>query len=99
VIRPLTCGFSVELVGRYSNPLVQDRVGQTAQAVAGIKIVPDRAPVPPMAPRRHWRLVDRLGERVILDLVHERRRGTTQRTLAARYGISLSSVKRILRHH
>jgi DNA invertase Pin-like site-specific DNA recombinase len=36
------------------------------------------------------------GEHIIRDLLHDRRTGNTQRILAKRYGISLSSVKRIL---
>ncbi|HTE64762.1 MAG TPA: hypothetical protein VK736_00690 [Candidatus Binatia bacterium] len=46
---------------------------------------------------RRWRLVDRLGERIILQLLRDSRTGTTHRGLAERYGISLSSVKRLLR--
>lgn len=44
--------------------------------------------------RRCWRLVGRLGEQIISDLIRDSAVGTTQRTLTERYGISLSSAKR-----
>lgn len=46
-----------------------------------------------------WRLSDRLGEDVIASILRDSQAGTTQRGLAERYGISLSSVKRLLRTH
>ena len=87
----------VDLSGRLSNPLVRDTVEQAARAVEGITAQPGHhaATRPAGGP---WRLVDRLGEQVILELLRERRRGTSQRALAQRYGISLSSVKRLVRH-
>jgi hypothetical protein len=45
------------------------------------------------------RLVDRLGEQIIGDLLRDRRSGASKQVLAERYGISLSSVKRLLRRH
>jgi hypothetical protein len=41
--------------------------------------------------------VDRLGEQIIRELLADRRSGATKRELVERYGISMSSVKRILR--
>jgi transposase len=41
----------------------------------------------------------RLGEQIILEIVRSSHTGTTHRALAERYGISLSSVKRVLRRH
>jgi DNA-binding Lrp family transcriptional regulator len=38
-------------------------------------------------------------QRNILELLRDRSTGTTHRGLAERYGISLSSVKRLLRRH
>jgi DNA-binding Lrp family transcriptional regulator len=46
---------------------------------------------------RRWRLVDRLGEQVIRELLHAGRAGATTRVLADRYAISTSSVKRIIK--
>jgi hypothetical protein len=40
-----------------------------------------------------------LSEQIIRDLLRDRRTGTTHRALAERYGISLSSVKRVPRRH
>jgi len=51
----------------------------------------------PSSTVRWWRLSDRLSEPVIQELLGDRRDGATQRQLAERYGISLSSVKRVLR--
>jgi len=48
---------------------------------------------------RRWRPVDRLGDRIILELLPDSRTGTTHRALAERHGISMSSVKRVLRRH
>jgi hypothetical protein len=52
-------------------------------------------PAPPRK-TRPWRLVDRLGEKIILDLLADSQAGATKQILAQRYGMSLSSVKRIL---
>ena len=77
------------------------REGVTAlsQVAAGIEAGAGHAsPSPGIATAtRRWRLVDRLGERVIDELLRDRRQGATQRELADRYDIGLSSVKRILR--
>lgn len=43
------------------------------------------------------RMVDRLGEEMVQRMIEERRAGVEMRELAKRYGVSLSSVKRILR--
>jgi hypothetical protein len=53
----------------------------------------------PAPQRQPWRLVDRLGEQIICDLLRDRRTGATHRVLAVRYGVSLSSVKRLLSRH
>jgi hypothetical protein len=91
---------AVDLRGRFSNPEVRAMVLQVAQLADGIKVEEDQQERPALAPQRQrWRLVDRLGEQTIQDLLKDRRAGTTQRRLAERYGISLSSVKRVLRRH
>ena len=51
----------------------------------------------PLQAGRRWRLVDRLGEQIIRELLLDSGMGTPQRRLAERYGISLSSVKRLTR--
>jgi hypothetical protein len=70
-------------------------VAQAAQAVAGTKNE-HRQEVAALAPRhKRWRLVDRLGEQIIRDLVADRSAGATKQVLAERYGMSSSSVKRL----
>jgi DNA invertase Pin-like site-specific DNA recombinase len=90
----------VELRGRLSNPAVEALVQDVTQVAAGIRA--DRSDqatpsTPPLPPPRRWRLVDRLGEQIIRDLLRDSRTGITQRRLAERYEISTSSVKRLLR--
>jgi hypothetical protein len=87
----------VELRGRLSNPHIRDIFADTARVVNGLEIV-DGSTASPRSTRRPWRVVDRLGEQNISDLLRNSRAGTTQRVLAKRYGISESSVKRLLRH-
>jgi hypothetical protein len=87
----------MELRGRLSNPEAAETVASAAEAVARIKVDAARVVLPRPATRR-WRLVDRLGEQDIRKLVADRRAGATMRALAERHGISLSSVKRLVRH-
>jgi DNA invertase Pin-like site-specific DNA recombinase len=90
----------VDLRGRFSNPEVRAVVVLVAQLAAGIKVEEDQQERLALAPQRQrWRLVDRLGEQIIRDLLRDRHAGTTHRALAERYGISVSSVKRVLRRH
>jgi hypothetical protein len=44
------------------------------------------------------RVVDRLGEQAVRELVEAFHAGTSKWRLAERYGISVSSVKRIIRN-
>jgi hypothetical protein len=46
---------------------------------------------------RRWRVADRLGSQVVGRLLADRRSGMTKPALAARYAISLSNVKRMLK--
>ena len=90
----------MDLWGRFSNPEVRAVVAQVAQLADAIKVEEGQQERPALAPQRQrWRLVDRLGEQIIRDLLRDSRTGTTHRALAERYGISLSSVKRVLRRH
>ena len=86
----------MDLRGRFSNPETVETVALAAQAIAGVKIHHGSTASRPLAHRR-WRLVDRLGEQIISDLLRDSGMGTTQLKLAERYGISLSSVKRLTR--
>jgi DNA invertase Pin-like site-specific DNA recombinase len=90
--------LGVELRGRFSNPKVRAIVAQATQAVTVDRVDSGDEASPPLAGQT-WRLIDRLGEQIIRDLLRDRRTGTTHCALAERYGISLSSVKRVLRRH
>jgi hypothetical protein len=90
----------VELVGHYSNPdewaHLADIVHPPARPAVDIEAW-DESTVRPSCSRRPWPVVDRLGDETVQQLLRDRRSGMMQRALAKRYGISLSSVKRILR--
>jgi hypothetical protein len=73
-------------------------VGQATQAIKRVQVEGGDEASPGL-PGQRWRLIDRLGEQIIRDLLRDRRAGTTHRALADRYVISLSSVKRVLRRH
>jgi DNA invertase Pin-like site-specific DNA recombinase len=70
-------------------------VALAAEAVERIRA--EEGQVLSSTPPRRWRLVDRLGEQVIREILAQRRSGLTKQALADRYDISLSSVKRILK--
>jgi hypothetical protein len=85
----------VELRGCYSNPHALDQLELAKQAIELVKLDGGSVYRPPAS--RRWKLVDRLGELIIRQLVEDRQGGVATRELVERYGISLSSVKRILR--
>jgi DNA invertase Pin-like site-specific DNA recombinase len=85
----------VELRGCYSNPEAQEAVALAEQAIDALAA--EGTPPCPSAPVRRWRLADRLDEQIIRKLLADQRSGATRRELVERYGISMSSVKRILR--
>jgi hypothetical protein len=85
----------VDLGGCYSNPKALEATALAAQAIDGIKIDSPRPSPSPAAQR--WRLLDRLGEQIVNDLLEDRRLGMTNLRLVEQYSISLSSVKRILK--
>jgi len=87
----------VELRGRLSNPETRSLLVKLDALASRINAEDRDVPQSNRVPRR-WRLIDRLGEQTVLDLLRDSRTGITQRGLAERYGISVSSVKRLLRH-
>jgi hypothetical protein len=88
----------MELGRRYSNRVdMQERLCAARQAAPCVTTESEPQSATPAPPRR-WRLVDRLGAQTLEDLLEDRRRGMTMAALARRYGISLSSVKRLLRY-
>jgi hypothetical protein len=68
-------------------------VGLAARAIGGLE---GTGSTSAPAPARPWLVVDRLGEETIRKLIADRSAGMTQRSLARRYDVSLSSVKRSL---
>jgi DNA invertase Pin-like site-specific DNA recombinase len=86
----------VDLLGCLSRHEIRSKVDEVAELITAFKV--DTEPSPPLrGHRRRWRwLVDRLDEASRLQLADDRRAGMKQRALAEKYGISLSSVRRIL---
>ena len=82
----------MELLNAYSHFVQADDLllCHTA-ALAG----PMRAPKP--STKLPWSLHERLDEREIAELITAYRNGATTASLAAAHGVSLSSVKRLLR--
>ena len=88
----------MELVTYYSNrPDLHSDLRRTCSAV----FEPDNyltAPDPPASPGgTDWRLSDRLSSEDVETIIKEFLSGTPKHVLAARYGISLGSVKNLLR--
>jgi hypothetical protein len=84
--------FSVELLNAYSHSVqAADLLLWRTAALAG----PMSAPKP--STKSPWNLRDRLDEREIAELITAYRNGATTVFLATAHGVSLSSVKRVLR--
>jgi hypothetical protein len=93
---------AVELVGTYSKR--QDLADQLRRAVHQLERSSQEAVKDPHRSVRTtakadepWRVVDRLGEETVRELVEAFQAGTPKWRLAAEYEISLSSVKRLVR--
>lgn len=94
-------GLGVDLLGRYSNRLtLLDQlarvVGDLGRAVVdpvetSVSVRSDRAEGEP------WAVVDRLGPETLDALVAKFMAGATAKALAVEFGVSLSTVKRVLR--
>jgi hypothetical protein len=92
----------VDLVGPYSNRQdladqlrrVLDRLGRAHQEPVED---PERSIQTTAKAAVPHRVVDRLGEESVRRMIEERQTGAELRELAERYGVSLSSVKRILK--
>jgi DNA invertase Pin-like site-specific DNA recombinase len=92
----------VDLMGAYSNrqDLADSLVStmqqlRQAQAQGGESVPSMRS----TRSHRQWRVGDRLGEAEIEELIGAFTAGMSKRKLAERYGISESSVKRLIRQH
>jgi hypothetical protein len=96
---PWTCTYAVELRGRLSNPDVRQLVWSVQDLFDG---KPDALALGARAAtRRELRAPERvrvrLGDAAVAELVATFVAGTTREMLVDRYGVSLSSVKRLLR--
>jgi len=89
----------VELIVHYSNtPELLSDLRRTVDAVTSIMVEDDEPDLSMTAPAdRVWRVRDRLSAADIDQLVESFKDGTTIPALVTRYGISLSSVKTLLR--
>ena len=99
---PLTCYFAVDVAWTWSKrqdlaDLLRSRVcrltGQDPTPVEDRQASP-RTTAKAEVPKR---VADRLGEATVRQLIEDRRAGAKLRELVDRYGISESSVKRLLR--
>lgn len=79
-----------DLLRRTRRWLSEDRYGPVEDQQASVRTRPA-----PVVPRR---VVDRLGEDAVREMIEARRAGVKLREVAERYGISESSVKRLLRN-
>jgi hypothetical protein len=90
---------SVELATAYLNPSPQ--LKQHVNRLPGLASRPNQNPDPNRTTRpgmgTAWALNRRLSEATRAAIIADYRAGTRQQTLADRHGISLSSVKRLLR--
>jgi len=87
----------VELKGRLSNPSTRQNLRTIDDLIAGTPVIArDR---PARRSVRSVRVRDRLSETDVAELVSQFVAGMTRQALVEQYGISLSSVKRVLRRH
>jgi hypothetical protein len=89
----------VELRGRLSNTGTRTKIDQLHEMISGFDAEVNKAssPPPPGLRRRWWAMRDRLDEETCRQLIEDRQAGMTQKALAYKYAISLSSVQRLLR--
>lgn len=91
--------LKVELVTHHSNtPELLSDLRRTVDAVTSIMVEGDEPDLSMIVPAdRDWRVRDRLSPADIGQLVESFKHGTPISELVARYGISRSSVKTLLR--
>jgi hypothetical protein len=96
---PLCCADSVDLKGCLSNFEARRAVSDVQSLLDGEPItVPHSEMAATRAKRRAPEPIRlRLGDAAVADLVAEFVAGTTRQNLADQYGVSVSSVKRLIR--
>jgi hypothetical protein len=87
----------VELRGRFSNPGVRTKIDEIVELIRNVEQGAETPRSTPGLRRRWWAMRDRLDERSRRKLVEDRQAGATLKMLAQTYGVSLSSVQRLLR--
>jgi uncharacterized protein (DUF433 family) len=88
---------AAELKGRLSNPSTRQKLRTIDDLMAGTPVVKrDR---PAVRSVRSMRVRDRLSETDVDEILSQFVAGMTRQALVERYGISLSSVKRLLRRY
>ena len=76
---------------------IRSKVDEVVGLIENFVAEPEPAAPLPGLQRRWWALTDRLDEAARRQLVKDRRDGVKLSVLATKYGISLSSVQRLLR--
>ncbi|WP_156926052.1 hypothetical protein [Glycomyces arizonensis] len=95
-VRALVSRLSAVSAAPAAEPAVSGRGGTPADELAPTsELVRNHHP----GPARPWRLYDRLTPGEVEAMVRDRRDGATQKDLADKFGISVSSVQRVLRDH
>jgi hypothetical protein len=91
----------VELVRPYTNtPGLHDDLARATARILGAKRRPELSPCRTPSPRPPARFVlDRLAPEQVRQIVIRFQAGEPQTKLAADFGMSLSSIKRLLRRH
>jgi hypothetical protein len=87
----------VELKDQLSRRDIQTIIDETRRIIDCTEAAPVAQAPEPVASHRRWKLADRLGEEIIQQLLADSRAGMGKPVLMEKYGISRSSVKRILR--
>jgi hypothetical protein len=87
----------VDLRGRLSRHEIRSEMDELTELISDFKIESEAASPRLDLHRRWWALEHRLSETARRQLVEDRLAGMTHAALVGKYGISLSSVKRILR--
>ena len=90
--RPSAWAFTVELLNAYSHS-TQAADLRLCHTVA----LTNPVCTPRPSAQRPWSLRERLDERDVADMITAYREGATAASLAAAHGLSLTSVKRLLR--
>lgn len=93
----LTFTFTVGVAGFRMNTALATYLRQRAEGIEAPAHPEPAADRPPTYVAATWRVADRLSDAQVHDLIESFKAGTAKHVLAKRYGISLTSVKTLLR--